>query len=109
MDDNDDDELLETIIISFVNDDKWRVMFKQLSAVHWFILVLYFMGFKNTGHKKKAVMISVLLKFLLQPERLDILNRSRPNEIGPILRQQQRHDVWFCFPLQRDFQRQALF
>jgi hypothetical protein len=43
-DDDDDDELLETIIISFVNDDKWRVMFKQLSAVHLFILVLYFMG-----------------------------------------------------------------
>jgi len=106
MDDNDDDELLETIIISFVNDDQWRVMFGANSSARF---GLYLWGFKNTGHKKKAVMISVLLKFLLQPERLDILNRSRPNEIGPILRQQQRHDVWFCFPLQRDFQRQALF
>lgn len=44
MDDNDADELLETIIISFVNDDKWRVMFganssARFTGLYWFIFM----------------------------------------------------------------------
>lgn len=50
MDDNDDDELLETIITSFVNDDKWRVMFGANSSARF---GLYLWGFKNTGQKKQ--------------------------------------------------------
>lgn len=57
MDDNDADELLETIIISFVNDDKWRVMFGANSSARF---GLYLWGFKNTGQKKSSDDFSVI-------------------------------------------------
>jgi len=57
MDDNDADELLETIIISFVNDDKWRVMFGANSSAR---LGLYLWGVQKYWTKKSSDDFSVI-------------------------------------------------